>query len=507
MHSFSRVYSAQPWHLSGQIVSVEIDISRGLHAFSIVGLPDKAVEEARDRVSSAIKNSDFPSPKSENHKIVVSLAPADIRKEGSVYDMAIAVGYLVASGSITVDTAGILFVGELGLDGTVRPIHGALPLAQAAARQGFHTMFVPQVNAAEAALVHEIEIIPVKSLAQLIEHLTDTNAKIPPQPKTQIASLGTVAQTCFSTVRGQEAAKRALEIAAAGGHNILMSGPPGTGKTLLARALVGILPSLPIESCLEVTGIHSIAGSLSEPLVTEPPLRSPHHTASYVSLIGGGTVPRPGEVTLAHHGVLFLDEFPEFDMRVLESLRQPLEDRVVTISRARGTATFPASFMLVAAMNPCPCGNIGSKHKTCRCNPGHLARYGRKLSGPIMDRIDIHVTVEHVDYEKLSETTPSGETSEEIRTRVNNARERQKNRMGDAQKLNAHLTARNLAAQPLLPEVSKLLNESAAKLSLSPRAYHRTIKLARTIADLDESDEIGESHILEALQYRPRSAY
>jgi magnesium chelatase family protein len=506
MHSFARVYAAQPWHLSGQIVSVEIDISRGLHNFSVVGLPDKAVEEARDRVSSAIKNSGFPSPKSENHKIVVSLAPADIRKEGSVYDVAIAVGYLIASSTIECGTDRMLFVGELGLDGTVRPIHGALPLAQAAAREGFHTMFVPAANATEAALVHEIAIIPVKSLSQLVEHLV-SNEKIEPQPVTEITSVSTRAVTCFSTVRGQEAAKRALEIAAAGGHNILMSGPPGTGKTLLARALVGILPQLPIESCLEVTGIHSIAGTLSDPLITEPPFRCPHHTASYVSLIGGGAIPRPGEATLAHHGILFLDEFPEFDMRVLESLRQPLEDRVVTISRARGTATFPARFMLVAAMNPCPCGNIGSRHKTCRCNAANLARYGRKLSGPIMDRIDIHVTVEHVEYEKLSDTEPDGETSDTIRARIMDARTRQQSRTGDSRKLNAHLTARDLASQPLRPDVSKLLNESAAKLTLSPRAYHRTIKLARTIADLDQSDDINESHILEALQYRPRSAY
>lgn len=505
--TFSRVYAAQPHYLRGRIVTVEIDITRGLHSFNIVGLPDKAVEEARDRVGSAIKNSGFQSPKQKNEKLIVSLAPADLKKEGSFFDLAIALGYLLSSGEITFNPNGKLFMGELSLNGELLPIRGALPLAQIARDEGFTELYVPAANAREAALVAGVAVYPVKTLREVIDHLNETlgekTQRIDVRPVTVINRTEKKHILDFSDVKSQELAKRGLEIAAAGGHNVAMYGPPGTGKTMLARAFAGILPSLSIDEALEVTGIHSIAGILESEVVTDPAFRSPHHTASYVSIIGGGAVPKPGEVTLAHRGVLFLDEFPEFDKRVLESLRQPLEDRVVHISRAGGSAKFPANFILVAAMNPCPCGFRGSRHKTCTCNPGAIDRYSRKVSGPIMDRIDLWLEVEHIEYDKLSDNaSPSAETSAAIRARVEQARTIGYKRFGKA---NSSLSAKDLESVRLHKDVQDILNQSAQKLSLSPRAYHRVIKLARTIADLDQKEHIETQHILEALQYRPRS--
>ncbi|MDE2399451.1 MAG: YifB family Mg chelatase-like AAA ATPase [Patescibacteria group bacterium] len=512
--SFAKVYSAQVNLLKGAIVTIEVDLSKGLHTFSVVGLPDKAVDESKDRVSGAIKNSGFKSPKAKNQKIIVSLSPADLKKEGPFFDLAIAVAYLLSAGEIKFDSEKKIFLGELGLDGTLRSIRGALPLAEEAKRRGFEEIYLPKENAVEAALVEGIKIFGASNLREVIEHL-DIPArgsekipkKIPSQPKTNISYKKEIKGGDFSDIRGQETAKRGLEIAAAGGHNIAMYGPPGTGKTMLARVFSGLLPDLSTEEVLEITGIHSVAGSTQGELVCFPPFRAPHHTSSYVSLIGGGTYPKPGEVTLAHRGVLFLDEFPEFEKRVIESLRQPLEDNIVSISRAKGSAIFPSNFILVAAMNPCPCGNAGSKKKACICKPSDLDRYKRKLSGPIMDRIDLWVSVGNVDYKKLG-GEGNGEKSEKIKERVAGAREIQKNRFGKLGRkinTNSEMNVKDLSGiVKLKKEVRDLLDDSAERLGLSARAYHRVIKIARTIADLENSPEIEGKHILEAIQYRPK---
>ncbi|MDP2788662.1 MAG: YifB family Mg chelatase-like AAA ATPase [bacterium] len=515
--SFAKVYSAQVNLLTGVIVSVEVDISKKtLHAFNVVGLPDKAVDESKDRVSGAIKNSGFRSPKAQNQKIIVSLSPADLKKEGPFFDLPIALAYLQASGDIKFNSEKKIFLGELGLDGTLRRIRGALPLTEVAKKKGFEEIYLPKENAEEAALVDGIKVFGAKSLTEVVEHIDETNKKegkvrrkISVQPATRINYADYKKEknrADFADVRGQEGAKRGLEIAAAGGHNIAMYGPPGTGKTMLARAFSGLLDDLSKEEVLEITGIHSVAGATAGELVCFPPFRAPHHTSSYVSIIGGGTYPKPGEVTLAHRGVLFLDEFPEFEKRVIESLRQPLEDNIVSISRAKGSAIFPSNFILIAAMNPCPCGHAGSKQKACICKPSDLDRYKRKLSGPIMDRIDLWVSVGNVDYKKLGDVGGTGEESEKIKERIKKARGVQSKRFENKKmKTNSEMGVKDLGSMAKLSkEVRALLDDSAERLALSARAYHRVIKIARTIADLEGSAEVKANHILEAIQYRPK---
>jgi len=509
--SYAKVHSAQANLLKPYIVDVEADLSRGLNSFSIVGLGDKAVEEAKDRISAAVKNTGFESPKSKNHKVIISLAPAEVRKEGSGLDVAIALSYLLASGDIIFDPKGKIFLGELSLDGYLRPVKGALAFTRKAKEAGFREIYLPIQNAPEAALVDGIAVFGAETLIEIINHVahdTDINQKLKQEKKKEIKNLQDISLD-LADIKGQEAAKRALEIAAAGGHNIALYGPPGTGKTMLAKALSGILPPLSFDEILEVTEIHSMTGALNDTLVAERPFRSPHHTASHVAIIGGGSNPRPGEVTLAHKGVLFLDEFPEFENKAIESLREPLEEKVVSVSRARGTVKFPAHFILVAAMNPCPCGNYGIKGKPCTCAPLQIERYKRKISGPIIDRIDIWTEVSKVDHEKLTE---KAEKSESIpaRERIIKARDVQAKRFRDAGRkigTNSEMSARDITTVlKISDEVKDILNKSAKTLDLSARSYHKIIKLARTIADLDSSFEISPNHILEAISYRPKQS-
>lgn len=506
--NFARVFGAQPSLPLAQLVSVEADIGRGLHAFSIVGLPDKAVEEARDRVASAIKNSGLTSPKSTNKKIIISLAPAELKKEGSAFDVPVALSYLLAAEEISFDPTGKLFAGELALDGSIRPIRGALSIALLAVREGCTELFIPAQNIHEAALVTDITLYPVTSLAEILLHLhPQSKTRITPYTATTDFSAETP-ETVFSLsdIRGQESAKRGLEIAAAGRHNIALYGPPGTGKTMLARTAASLLPPLTKAEAIEVTAIHSLAGILVGDFVLHPPFRAPHHTSSYASLIGGGIVPRPGEVTLAHRGILFLDEFPEFHRDVVNALREPLEDAHVSIARARGSAHFPANFMLVAALNPCPCGKYGTRD--CHCMPAAIEKYRRKISGPVADRIDMWVHVGEMPPEMLrvGQRVKNDET-EIVRARIANAREIQRQRFANDPSIttNADMRARDIEKLAQLSSKAEETLISAAKtMRLSPRGYHRTVKLARTIADLAQSTTIEPAHMLEALQYRAR---
>lgn len=521
--TITKVFSAALVGINASPIEVEVDISSGLPAVIVVGLPDTAVQEARERVKSAIKNSNAIFPRS---RVAINLAPADLPKIGTHYDLPIAISVLLNSGQIFFDPKGKLFVGELALDGSIRPVSGILPIALMARELGFKTLFIPHTNSKEARLVSGLKIIPVETLIQLIGYLQNM-IKIEPLEGADWTKILKSPQVEFDMklIKGQEQAKRALEIAAAGGHNLLLSGPPGTGKTLLAKALPSILPRLTVDEVLEITKIYSVAGLLnvSNGLVTQRPFRSPHHSSSSVALVGGGSTPKPGEISLAHRGVLFLDEFPEFSRGVLENLRQPLEDGVVTVARAAATITFPASFTLIAAQNPCPCGFYSDPTKACICTPSQIMKYQKKISGPLLDRIDLCVEVGRVEYEKLSSDTNS-ESSSNIQKRVQKARDIQTKRffahgarLPDGQgsapggekyssiRANAEMTIREIREFCKLDQTEQdFMKAAVIKMYLSARSYHRILKLARTIADLEGSKTIALNHLAEALQYRPK---
>lgn len=516
--SFAYVFCAQPFFAAGQIVKVEVDITKGLYQFTIVGMASKSVDEARDRVSSAIKNSSFQAMKSRHEKITVSLSPAEIKKSGAFYDLAIAIAYVSALGEIDLNSENKLFIGELSLDGKVLGVSGILTMVMYAKEKGFTEFYIPKDNLAEAKLIHDISIYPIDSLLELVYHIKNVKNITPVvssynelESQNFLGDAPLQVQNDISEIKGQDFAKRGLLIAATGRHHVCLYGPPGTGKTMLARAFHSILPNLSHKEMIEVNSIHGSTGVKNESLITKRPFRNPHHSASYSAIVGGGAQVRPGEISLAHHGVLFLDEFPEFDRRVIESLRQPLEDKTITISRADASVHFPSDFILVATMNPCPCGYYGSSSKHCVCTSYQIQQYRKKISGPIADRIDIWIHVNHVSYHDLQKSSyernnRTGSISKEFLERVISAHTFQKQRE-DTLALEKNDTSREKEQKSktkiiLSKELENFVSQLAERLQLSPRSYYKLLSVARTIADLECSESILEKHILEAVQYR-----
>jgi len=510
MSAVAKIYSAELEGLDAELVEVEADINVGLHSFNIVGLADKAVSEAKERVNSALKNSGIRPPTKENRRITINLAPADIKKVGSRFDLAIALAYLKASQQIKpFETRDKLFVGELSLDGNLRSVTGVLNIAILARSKHIKEIYVPSSNGREAAVVRGIKVIPIKNLTELMAHLEGSDI-VKPLPETEFVP--GIAPSLFEIgeIKGHKAAKRALAIAAAGGHNALLSGSPGTGKTMMAQAFASILPTPTIDESIEVSKIYSAAGLIGkEPFISWRPFRAPHHTASLISIIGGGSNPKPGEISLAHRGVLFLDEFPEFHRDVLESLRQPLESGIVNVARAKKTVQFPARFTLIAAMNPCPCGYFGDKEKECRCSAHEVLRYEKKISGPLLDRIDLQLEIPRVPIEELRKKEPNRD-DEGIKTLVKNARTVQQKRFENYKYkifTNGEMTSKMVdEAVKLDRQAEEFLKRSIERQFVSARSYYRILKVAQTIADIDNVPEVKEDHVAEAFHYRLRAS-